>query len=108
MTSQDSHGLHHFHKRKRRRELDKWKQLMDRLIYGVVFGAPLLTIPQVTKIWIEKNAASVSVISWSAYLIAAIFWLVYALVHKEKPLIISSIIWIFLDLLIVVGVVVYG
>lgn len=115
MVHNDTHGLHHFHKRKRIHQKlepyphpNKWKRLMDRLIYVIVFVGPILTIPQVTKIWIEKNASGVSIISWSAYLITAIFWLIYAIMHKEKPLILSSSIWIALEALIVIGIFIHG
>jgi uncharacterized protein with PQ loop repeat len=115
MVSQDSHGLHHFHRRKRIHQKlekyphpNKWKKLMDHLIYVIVFVGPIMTIPQVTKIWIEKNATGVSAISWLTYFVTAVFWLIYATMHKEKPLIVSSVIWVFLDILIVVGTLVYG
>ena len=81
---------------------------MDRFIYVVVFVGPLMTIPQVTKIWFEKNASGVAASSWLTYFVTAFFWLIYAMMHKEKPLIISSIIWIVLDLLVVVGALIYG
>lgn len=115
MVNNDIHGAHHFHKRKRIPQkskdylhLNKWKKLIDNLIYIVVFVGPVMTIPQVTKIWIEKNASGVSVISWLTYFVTAIFWLIYAIIHKEKPLILSSCIWVFLDLLIVVGIFIHG
>jgi uncharacterized protein with PQ loop repeat len=109
------HGIHHFHKRKRIYQKlepypnkDKWKRLMDRIIYIIVFVGPLMTIPQVTKIWVERNASGVSIISWCAYIFTAAFWLIYAILHRERPLILSSCIWIFLEVLIVIGVLVYG
>jgi len=110
----DSHGLHHFHKRKRIYQNHeqyphphKWKRLMDRFIYVVGVFGPLMTIPQVTKIWFEKNAAGVSVISWISYLLCAIFWLIYGVMHREKPIIVTYAIWIVLDFLIVIGALIY-
>ena len=65
------HGLHHFYKRKRIYQKlepyphpNKWKRLMDKLIYAVGIFGPVMTIPQLTKIWLDKNAAGVSAISW--------------------------------------------
>ncbi len=108
-------GFHHFHKRKRislKHEIypspNKLKRLVDGLIYlGGVLG-PLLTIPQLTEIWFSKNASGVSIVSWGAYFIGAIFWLFYGLVHKEKPIIFTYGIWAILDLFIVIGVVIYS
>ncbi len=80
---------------------------MDRFIYVVGVFGPLMTIPQVTKIWFEKNATGVSVISWISYLLCAIFWLIYGVMHREKPIIVTYAIWIVLDFLIVIGALIY-
>ena len=39
----------------------------------------LMTIPQVLTIWVGQQAAGVSVLSWSAYLLSAILWFWYGL-----------------------------
>lgn len=108
-------GLHHFHKRKRIHERhepyphpERLKRFVDGLIYaGGVLG-PLATIPQFVKIWIEKNAAGVSALSWTGYFIGSVFWLLYGIVHREKPIIFVYVVWICLNLLIVIGVLLYG
>lgn len=112
---QESSGMHHAHKRKRihvKKEKfphpDKYKRLMDDAIYFVSLFGLLMTIPQLSLIWIQKNAEGVSVFSWSAYTITAIFWLMYGVMHKEKPIIITNSMWIVLDVLIVLGAVIYG
>lgn len=81
---------------------------MDRSIYVVGVLGPAMTIPQLFKIWVEKNAAGVSLLSWSAYLLCAVFWLIYGLMHKEKPIIVTYTLWIVLEILIVVGIILYG
>ena len=86
----------------------KWKGFIDHAIYVVGLIGPIMTIPQLTKIWVEKNASGVSAISWSAYIVVAIFWILYGIAHKEKPLIVISSIWIVLEVFIVVGTLRYG
>jgi len=110
-----SRGLHHFHKRKRIYEKhepyphpDRSKRIMDKLIYLAGIVGPLLVVPQLYKIWIEKNAAGVSVISWSAFVATAVFWLIYGIMHKAKPIIFTYTIWIILELFVVVGTIIYG
>ena len=73
--AQSSHGLHHFHRRKKLHKLnelyptkDPLKRFMDKAIYVVGVFGPLMTIPQVIKIWGDKTAAGVSLISWVSYL----------------------------------------
>jgi len=109
-----NNGLHHIHKRKRVHQKlekyphpDKWKNLMDKIIYVVAIFGPIMTIPQVMKIWVEQNPTGVSVISWSAYLLAAIFWLMYGVLHKEKPIIFTNILMIILEAFILVGILIY-
>jgi len=107
-------GLHHSHTRKRIHvhhekfpHPDKFKHFMDKAIYFVGIFGPIMTIPQIYKIFHEKSAAGISVISWIAYLITAIFWFSYGVLHKEKPIIFTYVIWIFLDILIIIGSIMY-
>lgn len=108
-------GLHHAHKRKRVHQKqepyphpNKLKRFIDKFIYIVAIFGMVMTIPQITKIWIGKNAAGVSAISWGAYLVGAVFWLIYGILHKEKPIIFTYSIWIFLEIFIIIGTVMYG
>jgi len=68
---------------------------------------PIMTIPQAWTIWMNKSAQDVSLLSWSVFLIAAAVWLVYGLKLKSWPLIITSSLWIVLDLIVVVGIILY-
>lgn len=111
---QESHGLHHFHKRKRiHKKLeqypnpDKFKRFMDNAIYGIGIFGPIMTIPQVWTIWIHQNAAGVSTISWIGYLISAMFWFTYGVLHREKPIIFTNIVWVILEIFIIIGTILY-
>ncbi|MBC8495945.1 hypothetical protein H8D36_07350 [archaeon] len=107
----DGHGLLHAHKRKREGDFphkDKTKRFLDRAVYVAGIVGPIMTIPQILKIWVERNAAGVSVYSWIAYAICSSFWLAYGIVHKEKPIIITYTLWIILDIFIIIGTFMYG
>lgn len=106
--------LHHHHVRKRVHEKlekypspDKTKRFLDRVIYFVGVSGPIMTLPQLYEIWINQNTAGVSLISWGWYLATAFVWLTYALVHKEKPLIVTYILWIIIEFFIVLGILIY-
>ncbi len=86
----------------------RWVRVIDKLIYVAIFGAVLMTIPQVLKIWVGKNASGVSVISWAAYFVNAFIWTLYGISRKDWPIIISSAGWLLLDALIVAGILMYG
>ncbi len=81
---------------------------MDKAVYVVGAIGPLMTLPQISKIWFEKNASGVSILSWSAFLFYAIFWLIYGIIHKEKPIIFAYILWVTLQSLVVIGIIIYG
>ncbi|MFH1387690.1 MAG: SemiSWEET family transporter [Patescibacteria group bacterium] len=110
-----SMGLHHFHKRKRVHENlepyphpDKIKRFMDKAIFVVGVVGPIMTLPQIFKIWVEKQASGISIVSFTAYLFVAAFWILYGLLHKEKPIVVTQSIWFIMHVFIVIGAIIYG
>ncbi|MDP3970192.1 MAG: hypothetical protein Q8P90_00665 [bacterium] len=107
--------IHHQKKRHRKKnkphpitEHPTFKKYIDRVVYVVAFIGPLMTIPQITKVWTEPGAEGVSVISWSTYFGLNFFWLTYSILHKEKPLILTSVLWIVANGLVALGAIVNG
>ncbi len=86
----------------------RWIRFVDKYIYVIAAMSIIMTVPQIYDIWIMQNASGVSLISWMAYLVGAIVWLVYGIGHREKVITVTNAIWVFLDLFIVVGIVIYG
>jgi len=110
-----SKGLHHLQRRKRLHEKhepyphpDKVKRVFDKFIYFGGAIIPITTLPQLLKIWVEKNASGVSLIAWFSFFVAAVVWLIYGILHREKPIIFVYSIWAIIDILIIVGVIFYG
>ncbi len=98
-------ALHH--QQKTLKKQDK-HPVIDKLIYFAAVFSPAMTLPQIAKIWVEQNASGVSVISWMSYTLVTIIWLSYGIAHKEKVIIFSNVIWIFLNIAIVIGTLLYG
>lgn len=84
------------------------KRFVDRIILAVAVISPLMTLPQVFKIWYYQSAAGVSLITWASYLIFAVVWFSYGIFHKNKPIIVSSFLWFIVKLMVVIGIVRYG
>ena len=106
--------LHHLDRRKRIHEKHEqyphphpWKRFLDKIIYAVGLAGPIITIPQIIMIWQEKNASGLSLITWSGYLLVAIIWLVYGIVHKEKPIIVMYIANIVVQVAVIAGIIIY-
>ncbi|MBI2013280.1 MAG: hypothetical protein HYS87_00350 [Candidatus Colwellbacteria bacterium] len=104
-------GHDHVIKRKREhkeyRTQIRWKNFLDRIIYPVSLIGPVMTLPQWSKIWIEKNVDGVSAVSWGAYMVVSAFWIIYGITHKTKPLVFINILWMVLHFSIVLGVLIY-
>lgn len=84
------------------------KQLIKRSVLIIAVIEPVMTLPQVLKIWIDKEAAGISSITWGFYIFAALIWLMYGIQIKDRPLIISSFLWIIMESLVVIGTLIYG
>lgn len=79
----------------------------NRWIYVVALIAPLISSAQAYKIWIEKNASGVSVVTWTTFIFTGLFWMLYGIIHKDKPIIFTQVLWIILSILVVWGVFLY-
>ena len=92
-----------------RKNLDKnfgtW--LLTISVYAVGILGPVMTIPQIVLIFSTQNAAGVSVLSWLAWTLFNVPWIVYGIVHKEHPVTISYGIWLLMCLLVTIGAVLY-
>ena len=83
-------------------------RLLDRIMYIVAFAYPASTLPQIAKIFVEKNAESIAVSSWLTMILFAVAWMVYGAAHRDWPIVISNFLWIASYVAVVFGVVLYG
>lgn len=86
----------------------KWVKELDRFLIVIALLGPIATIPQIIKIFSERDASGVSFWTWSFFLVLTVPWIVYGFVHKEKPIILSYFFYFITNLLIVVGILLYG
>src|SRR5688500_8531307 len=54
----------------------------------------LLTVPQVITVWVGREVAGVSLVSWSAYLASACLWFAYGLQKGDRTIYLACIGWI--------------
>lgn len=72
------------------------------LVFSTV--EPIATIPQIIEVWKNGNTGGVSLITWSFYTLTSVVWLIYGISQKDKPLIISGILWVTSQGLVVMGI----
>ena len=57
---------------------------LRRLLGAMSVFTMLMTIPQVVTIWVVHNAACVSILTWSTYVISAVLWLFFGIWKLDK------------------------
>jgi uncharacterized protein with PQ loop repeat len=67
-----------------------------------------MTVPQILAIWLSRQAAGVSVLSWSAYWLSALVWFFYGLQKRDRNIYLPCIGWLVLDGAVIAGAVIYG
>lgn len=82
--------------------------LLRRLLGAMSIFTLLMTVPQVLTIWVGKEAAGVSVLSWGAYLLSALLWFWFGIRKNDRNIYLPCIGWILLNGAVVAGAVVYG
>ena len=82
--------------------------VLRRLVGGMSIFTLLMTVPQVWTIWIGRQAAGVSMISWSAYLLSALLWFYFGVRKGDKNIYLPCVGWILLDGAVIAGAIVYG
>lgn len=82
-------------------------RMLDRLVFAVGFISPMFTLPQLYVIYAGHTAAGVSPLTWGAYALFDIPWIVYGFVHKERPIVFAYTLWLTVNTLVCVGALVF-
>jgi len=101
----------HLHKRKQKavRELRQDKmQFIDILTYAAAVFEPILVVPQIYRIFQEGSADGVSLATWIGFQVMTTVWLWYAVVHRQKAILISSGLFWIVQLGVIIGGFTYG
>lgn len=77
---------------------------LEKLVYAGAIIEPAMTLPQIYDTWTSGSGGSL--LTWSAYFIFAVVWLLYAIKYRITPLIITELLWVIFQGLVVVGLLV--
>lgn len=98
-------GLHHVIRRTRtKHERGNIVSLMDRMAYLMGIVTVLVNIPQLVAIWTSPDTQGVSLISWIGFFLGSCFWVIYGLLHKERPIIVMNAALMVVQGCIVIGI----
>ena len=108
-------ALQHISKRKRiSNKMDEypskkfWIRFLDRLLIIVAVIGPIMALPQLLDVYLTHNAENISFISWGSWAFFNLFWLAYGIVHKEKPIIVTYILWFLMNFSVAIGILLYS
>lgn len=87
---------------------DSFKRALDIVVTILGMASVLAIVPQALEIWVEKDAAQVSLITWAYFTMYVIVMLMYGLVHKEKPIIMTYSTNVIIYVIVVTGIVLYN
>ncbi len=80
---------------------------LDKLTFVAGIALPLSTIPQAISIYSSKDATGVSLLTWGFYLFSSTMFAIFGIIHKEKLLIFTYIPFVVIELIIVIGLLLY-
>lgn len=83
-------------------------KLIDQLTYIAAIVEPIITLPQAYQIFRDRSAAGVSISAWIGYEALQMIWLWYGIVHKDKAIIIYSILYAVVQAAVIFGAIMYG
>jgi uncharacterized protein with PQ loop repeat len=93
--------LHHVRKNKK-------KELIDYFIYWFVFTTPLFELPQAYIIYSQKDSSNVSLPTWGYFGVSSVFWLIFGIHKRIKPIIFAYSMYLLIEIVIAAGILVYG
>ena len=104
-------GMRHKHERTpahQKQEKTTYRIFLDRLTFIAGVVGPFTVLPQIYKIFFTKSADGVSLITWALMIVVTLPWIFYGIAHKEKSIIVSFILWEIVNIMVVVGILLYG
>lgn len=77
-------------------------------MYVVAIGGPLSVLPQIIQTFETKDVSGLSLSTWALWQALTVVWLVYGIIHKEMPIVISQTIYLVFNGIIIASILVYG
>lgn len=93
---------------KKRRGKSLSQTFVDDGVYLMGFFGVIVLWPQLQKIYVGKNVAGLSLISWVGMTLGSFLLIIYASIHKQTPLIVTNLMIAALQIAIVVGIMMYS
>ena len=107
-------GFFHLHKRTRGSQALEpypsprfWIRLLDKMAIAAGVIGPIMTLPQIWQIYHFQDATGVSALSWGAFAILDIPFILYGFVHKNTLIQVTYVLWLVVNLIVAAGAMMY-
>ena len=87
---------------------DERRHIINAVVMVTGILGPLASVPQAWQIYSTCSAAGVALLTWVLFLIYNSTMIIYAIVHRLLPILISNIVWIILEVIIITGILIYS
>lgn len=77
-----------------------------RILPFVSIATMVMTLPQIWTVWVDRQVAGVSLLSWGTYLLGACLWFIHGWARRDKTIYVACVGWILLNGAVVLGVLV--
>ena len=104
-------GLRHKYEQQqglKKQQKSPYVVFLDKLTFIVGIIGPFTVLPQIYSIFSTHSATGVSLMTWVLIFVVTFPWILYGIAHKEKSIIVSFILWEVVNLMVVIGVLLYG
>ncbi len=83
------------------------KNLFNKLFYLGGFVGSVILLPQLIRVWIYQDVRGLALLTWMGFLAGSMFWLMYGIFNKVKPLILAYSVSTIIHLFIVIGIMLF-
>jgi MtN3 and saliva related transmembrane protein len=104
----------HLHRRKRRaKNTEPFPspsfriRMLDRIAIAAGIIGPVMTLPQIYDIYSTHSAAGVSALSWLAFGLLDIPFILYGVVHRDRLILVTYILWCIANFAVAIGAIIY-
>lgn len=84
------------------------KYIIDRVVMVTGLIGPIASVPQAIQFFSTQDADGVSLVTWSLFIVTSGALLVYGIVHRLTPIIVSNICWEIVQTVVVIGILMYA
>lgn len=88
---------------KKQKEYSKREMVViDDMAYIIGVVGNIAVIPQIIKAW-SGPTPGLAILTWILFIFFGVIWLLYAIMHRQKPLIFAQIVGLSCNILVVIG-----